>query len=131
MKGGKAGVNAVDFELVDGGWDLGERLAAWEELPVALTMNMVRAFARRRLNCPPETIADPSSLSFTDQPTTVSRRYHTGGISNKLAGRLLLHQQGRRLQHQANRRGRDRTRAPHAASWGELTFSLAFDQLFA
>lgn len=41
VKGGKAGVNAVDFELVDGGWEEGERLNGWEKLPVGLTMNLV------------------------------------------------------------------------------------------
>lgn len=56
VKGGKAGVNAVDFELVDGGWDAGERLTAWEELPVALTMNMVRVLG-------PSSLARAGSLT--------------------------------------------------------------------
>ncbi|KAK4703345.1 hypothetical protein P7C70_g2876, partial [Phenoliferia sp. Uapishka_3] len=41
VKGGKAGVNAVDFELLDGGWDEGERLERWEDLPVGLTLNLI------------------------------------------------------------------------------------------
>lgn len=41
VKGGKAGVNAIDFELIDGGWEDGERLDGWRDLPVALTLNLV------------------------------------------------------------------------------------------
>lgn len=42
VKGGKAGRDVVDFELVDGGWEEGDRLEGWEDLPVALTLNLVR-----------------------------------------------------------------------------------------
>lgn len=48
VKGGKAGVNAVDFELLDGGWDEGERLERWEDLPVGLTLNLVGLFHAAR-----------------------------------------------------------------------------------
>lgn len=48
VKGGKAGVNAVDFELLDGGWDEGERLERWEDLPVGLTLNLVGHFQAAR-----------------------------------------------------------------------------------
>lgn len=41
VKGGKAGRDVVDFELVDGGWEEGDRLEGWEDLPVALTLNLV------------------------------------------------------------------------------------------
>lgn len=41
VKGGKGGKNVGDFELVDGGWEEGERLNGWKELPVGLTMNLV------------------------------------------------------------------------------------------
>lgn len=41
VKGGKAGKDAVDFELVDGDADGGSRLAGWQDLPVGLTINMV------------------------------------------------------------------------------------------
>ncbi|GAA5824758.1 hypothetical protein JCM11251_005329 [Rhodosporidiobolus azoricus] len=40
VKGGKAGVKAVDFELVDGG-ESGVRLQGWEQLPVGITLNLV------------------------------------------------------------------------------------------
>ncbi|GAA5836709.1 hypothetical protein JCM9279_007633 [Rhodotorula babjevae] len=40
VKGGKSGVKAVDFELVDGG-ERGVRLAGWEDLPVGLTVNLI------------------------------------------------------------------------------------------
>lgn len=43
VKGGKSGTKAVDFELVDGG-EGGVRLAGWEDLPVGLTLNLVRPF---------------------------------------------------------------------------------------
>lgn len=41
VKGGKAGSKAVDFELVDGGED-GARLQGWQDLPVSITLNLVR-----------------------------------------------------------------------------------------
>lgn len=42
MKGGKAGKDAVDFELVeDDAEQGGSRLDGWQELPVGLTINMV------------------------------------------------------------------------------------------
>ena len=41
VKGGKAGRDAIDFELVEGGWEAGLRLKGWEELPIALTFNLV------------------------------------------------------------------------------------------
>ncbi|BGP42934.1 hypothetical protein JCM10450v2_007053 [Rhodotorula kratochvilovae] len=40
VKGGKAGVKAVDFELVDGG-EHGVRLQGWEDLPVGITLNLI------------------------------------------------------------------------------------------
>ncbi|GAA5924740.1 hypothetical protein JCM1841_004133 [Sporobolomyces salmonicolor] len=40
VKGGKAGVKAVDFELVDGG-ESGVRLKDWEDLPLGLTLNLI------------------------------------------------------------------------------------------
>ena len=45
VKGGKAGRDAIDFELVEGGWEAGLRLKGWEELPIALTFNLVRHLA--------------------------------------------------------------------------------------
>lgn len=42
VKGGKAGKDAVDFELVEGEYDgFGARLGGWRDLPVGLTINMV------------------------------------------------------------------------------------------
>ncbi|GAA6046704.1 hypothetical protein JCM3770_003125 [Rhodotorula araucariae] len=40
VKGGRAGVKAVDFELVDGG-EGGVRLQGWEDLPVGITLNLI------------------------------------------------------------------------------------------
>ncbi|GAA5995432.1 uncharacterized protein JCM10292_005169 [Rhodotorula paludigena] len=40
VKGGKAGVRAVDFELIDGG-EQGVRLPGWEDLPVGITLNLI------------------------------------------------------------------------------------------
>lgn len=40
VKGGKAGKKAVDFELVDGG-EQGERLDGWQDLPIAITFDLV------------------------------------------------------------------------------------------
>lgn len=45
VKGGKAGSKAVDFELLDGGWEEGERLRDWEQLPVGITLNLVRSLS--------------------------------------------------------------------------------------
>lgn len=41
VKGGKGGSKAVDFELVDGG-EMGVRLKGWQDLPVCITLNLVR-----------------------------------------------------------------------------------------
>jgi exosome complex component RRP42 len=54
VKGGKGGSKAVDFELIDGGWEEGERLEGWQDLPVGLTLNLVSSLfflgvRRRRL----------------------------------------------------------------------------------
>lgn len=56
VKGGKSGVKAVDFELVDGG-ERGVRLAGWEDLPVGLTVNLVRRLSH------PLTLLAPSELT--------------------------------------------------------------------
>lgn len=61
VKGGKSGVKAVDFELVDGG-ERGVRLARWEDLPVGLTVNLVRRLSR------------PLTLFAPNKPTPRSRR---------------------------------------------------------
>lgn len=42
VKGGKAGKDTVDFELVDEG-DGGVRVKGWEDLPVGITFNLVRS----------------------------------------------------------------------------------------
>lgn len=116
VKGGKAGVNAVDFELLDGGWDAGERLQGWEELPVALTMNLVRlrfCFSPRVARY----AADPRALA--DQSTASSRWHSVGGGSHQLADCLLLHKHGGPVQRQANWGGRGRVCAVDAFAGGE------------
>ena len=96
VKGGKAGVNAVDFELLDGGWDEGERLERWEDLPVGLTLNLVRPSLllrtmkemltcnyQRSTNCPTST--RPRSKSPPPRPSSscASRVKETFAVSSK------------------------------------------------
>lgn len=50
VKGGKAGKKAVDFELVDGG-EQGVRLHAWEDLPIAITFDLVSSAMSPILDC--------------------------------------------------------------------------------
>lgn len=68
VKGGKAGreVNKGDFELVEGGWEEGERLEAWRELPVGVTLNLVCLFSPRFSSSPLFVSVSPSlSLSLS------------------------------------------------------------------
>ncbi|GAA5982336.1 hypothetical protein JCM5350_006148 [Sporobolomyces pararoseus] len=68
VKGGKAGKKAVDFELVDGG-EQGVRLHAWEDLPIAITFDLINQLPHLDSTAL-ESAASPSSLTVSIIPST-------------------------------------------------------------
>ncbi|GAA5835870.1 hypothetical protein JCM3766R1_005873 [Sporobolomyces carnicolor] len=68
VKGGKAGKKAVDFELVDGG-EQGERLDGWQDLPIAITFDLINQVPHLDSTAL-ESSASPSSLTVSIIPST-------------------------------------------------------------
>ncbi|GAA5899757.1 uncharacterized protein JCM6883_005980 [Sporobolomyces salmoneus] len=68
VKGGKAGKKAVDFELVDGG-EQGERLHGWQDLPIAITFDLINQIPHLDSTAL-ESAASPSSLTVSIIPST-------------------------------------------------------------
>jgi len=70
VKGGKAGKKAVDFELIDGG-EQGVRLHGREDLPIAITFDLVSTEYVCSMFC--RSTLTSLTAHFTDQSTTTSR----------------------------------------------------------
>ncbi|GAA6009057.1 hypothetical protein JCM11491_005729 [Sporobolomyces phaffii] len=68
VKGGKAGKNAVDFELVDGG-ERGVRLHAWQDLPISITFDLINQLPHLDSTAL-ESAASPTSLTVSILPSS-------------------------------------------------------------
>ncbi|GAA5829847.1 hypothetical protein JCM5353_003431 [Sporobolomyces roseus] len=68
VKGGKAGKKAVDFELVDGG-ERGVRLQSWEDLPIAITFDLINQLPHLDSTAL-ESSASPSSITISTIPSS-------------------------------------------------------------
>lgn len=88
VKGGKAGVRAVDFELIDGG-EQGVRLPGWEDLPVGITLNLVRSFPSLNPHLCVQLLIPPSAVQINQLPHLDASVLEESATSSQLVASFL------------------------------------------